>query len=285
MKGMIMADDETKQFINVLNEAKNIAFLLSGEPSLDALVSARALQAIVSGKGGNGVIVSGSTTIPQTLFFSQPVSVQKTFGGADQLVVKISNANAKPGELRYESEPDGLVIYLKAKEGIFSASDVTVIPASGKLDAIVTLGVSNLDQLGKIYTEHTEVFFSTPIYNIDNNPANEYYGTVNLVNVKAGSISELVFDIAEGIPDSFDNDLVSTGLLAGVIEQTQSFRDPKTTPSTLSKAARLITSGARQQDIIQHLFKTKPFATLQLWGRAMARLVASLSAIGSWATA
>jgi hypothetical protein len=33
-----------------------------------------------------------------------------------------------------------------------------------------------------------------------------------------------------------------------------------------------VNAGARRQDIIRHLFKTKPFNLLQLWGRALARI-------------
>jgi nanoRNase/pAp phosphatase (c-di-AMP/oligoRNAs hydrolase) len=268
-----MPDDEILQITAIFKNAKNIALLLSVEPGLDQVVSAYAFRSLLE-KAGIGVsIISASGNIPKTLFLPEQAGPQSAFGSSDQLAVKISNAHAKPGELRYEMEADGVVIYLKAKEGNFSATDVSVLPSGGKYDAIVALGVSNLDQLGKIYTDNPSVFFETPIINIDNNPSNDYFGTVNLVNVKAGSIAEIAFDIIEQYPEALADDTVSTGLLAGIIEQTQSFRDPKTTPSTLSKASRLVASGARQQDIIQHLFKTKPFSTLQLWGRAMARLV------------
>jgi hypothetical protein len=37
-------------------------------------------------------------------------------------------------------------------------------------------------------------------------------------------------------------------------------------------AAELLEKGARQQEIIQHIYKTKPLSTLKIWGRALNRI-------------
>jgi nanoRNase/pAp phosphatase (c-di-AMP/oligoRNAs hydrolase) len=93
----------------------------------------------------------------------------------------------------------------------------------------------------------------------------------------ATSLCEVVVDIISGFEQAesekvFKDEKNNTTLLAGIIFNTNSFRDPKTTSSALQKAALLISGGAKRQEIIQYLFKTKSLQQLQLWGRALARL-------------
>lgn len=61
----------------------------------------------------------------------------------------------------------------------------------------------------------------------------------------------------------------ATCLLCGIIEKTQSFRKPQTTPGTFRLASELLNNGAKQELIIQHLYKTKPLDTIRLWGEIM----------------
>jgi len=65
---------------------------------------------------------------------------------------------------------------------------------------------------------------------------------------------------------------VATLLLTGLITDTRSFQNPNTTPRSLEVAAELLERGARQQEIIQHVYKTKPLSTLKIWGRALNRI-------------
>ena len=65
---------------------------------------------------------------------------------------------------------------------------------------------------------------------------------------------------------------MATLLLTGLITDTRSFQNPNTTPRSLEVAAELLEKGARQQEIIQHVYKTKPLSTLRIWGRALNRI-------------
>jgi phosphoesterase RecJ-like protein len=65
---------------------------------------------------------------------------------------------------------------------------------------------------------------------------------------------------------------VATALLAGMISKTQSFRTPNVTPKTLETASKLIAMGAKREEIVHGLWRTKSVPTLRLWGRALARL-------------
>ena len=45
-----------------------------------------------------------------------------------------------------------------------------------------------------------------------------------------------------------------------------------TTPKSLTVAAQLVALGAKQQEIIKNVYKTRPLSTLKLWGRALSNL-------------
>jgi phosphoesterase RecJ-like protein len=60
--------------------------------------------------------------------------------------------------------------------------------------------------------------------------------------------------------------------LTGIVSDTGSFQHANTTPKSLTVAAQLVALGAKQQDIIKYLFKTKSYETLKLWGQVLSNL-------------
>ena len=259
--------ENLQTIIKNIGQAKRIAIVLPKTATIDAFCSAFALQAALA-----DAIILCDSPAPSLPFLTETPQVVTGLSNSNKLAIKVSNKTAVPKELSYEKTDSGLTIYITPDKNQFTEKDVSILPAPGNFDLVIIIGASNVEQLGKIYTDNTKLFFETPHINIDNNPANEFYATLNLVVTTQNSLSEIVMDIIEGLPVGLKKDVITTGLLAGIISQTSSFRDPKTTPSALQKASRLVASGARQQDIIQHLFKTKPLPLLQLWGRALARI-------------
>lgn len=265
-----MTEESLKQTSNLLKNSKNVAILLPAEINMDEYCTAAAIKLAVQKEGTSVSIFSVGQINLTAPFLKNAPEVRQKFSKSDQFAVKISTAHAKPGELRYEVESDGVVIYLKSSSGEFLSEDVSVMPVRQKFDLFISIGVSRLEQLGDLYNDNAAVFYDTPHINIDNKPHNEYFGTLNAVIVTASSLSEIGMEILAAAGPITDE--VATALLAGIIDSTHSFRDPRTSPKTLAAAAKLIESGARQAEIIQYLFKTKPFTVLQLWGRALARL-------------
>lgn len=282
---------DIQTIIKNIGSAQRIAVILPQEANVDLLAAAVALSSTVINQSFNTqsqeggfvsdleagqkiamIFTSAGQSMPQLTFLKSLPAIHSTLNSGSQLAIKISNRNAQPKELRYEKNDDGLTVFITPGDGEFQDTDVSVLPGAADFDLAIILGAQNLEQLGTIYTENTKLFFETPTINIDVNPTNEFYGTINFVQTTASSISEVVMDIIETSPDVLTDENVSTALLAGIISQTSSFRDPKTTPQVLLKASRLVSAGAKQQDIIQHLFKTKPLPLLQLWGRALARV-------------
>jgi hypothetical protein len=125
-----------------------------------------------------------------------------------------------------------------------------------------------------MYEMNTDFFYHTPIINIDHTPANDHFGQVNLVNVTATSVSEIVFELIKDWGENILDEYIATNLLTGMISKTKSFQSGSVTPRSLAVASHLISQGARREDIVKNLYQSKQISTLKLWGRALSQLEA-----------
>jgi len=116
------------------------------------------------------------------------------------------------------------------------------------------------------------MFFETTILNIDHHPNNENYGEINLVDLTATSTTEILATLIENFEASLIDENIATNLLTGIIVETNSFQHVKTTPRAFLRASALVSAGAKQQEIVKELYKTKNISLLKLWGRALARI-------------
>ena len=131
-----------------------------------------------------------------------------------------------------------------------------------------------MEDLGSLNEHNADLFFETPKINVDNKAENEYFGAINLVDVTATSVAEILAGLLQEYEAQLlDEDILLPCLLTGIISKTQSFQHVQTTPRAFLKASELVAlEGGRQQEIIKNIYKTKPLSLLKLWGRALARM-------------
>lgn len=261
-----------QQIAEYIGRSRKILLALPLHVTVDRLCSAFALHQILQKLGKETAIASAAKALPHIGFLQNMPPVLQTMAGGESLVVSVATTSAQLDELSYQTEADRVQIFLKPKNGQFSPADVTVSAGNSAYDLIITLGGQSLEDLGELYQKNTELFFSTPKVNIDTASGNEYFGTINLIDVTASSVAEIVAGLIASLEEAVTDETVATSLLGGIIANTHSFQDPITTPKTLTTASGLIAQGARQQEIIQNLYKTKDFSLLKLWGRALARI-------------
>lgn len=137
---------------------------------------------------------------------------------------------------------------------------------------IIALGGIDKESFGEFYEDQPDIFYETTTITIDTHAEHEQFGQLNIINVRASSVSEIVAELFEAHKEHTLSQEQSQALLTGIIHQTDCFKKKNTTPRSLRWASTLMDSGADQQAIIKHLYKTQPFSILKLWGRAMARL-------------
>jgi nanoRNase/pAp phosphatase (c-di-AMP/oligoRNAs hydrolase) len=176
-------------------------------------------------------------------------------------------------ELSYDVEGGKLRIHVTPKHGgRYDSKDVTTTSSDFKYDCIITVDTPDYGSLGALFTANTEFFFNRPVINIDHDAANEQFGNVNAIDITATSSAECVYALLQDSGEHFLREDIATCLLAGIISKTRSFKTNNVTPKTLDIASALVAAGARRDEIVNGLYRTRTLATLKLWGRALARL-------------
>ena len=262
----------TEQIFEQIKKAGKILIALPEALSADSLASGLALRAFLS-KQQKDVILGSSGQVPDNMkFLPGSNDVRSSIAAGKSLVVTLDTSIKKLDEISYETKDEKVEIFLKPKDGEFTAEDISFSRDKFPLDLVITLEAKSLEDLGKLYEQNTDLFFETPKINIDNQSGNEYFGAINLVDVTATSAAEILTGLFGQYEQQLIDEDVATCLLAGIIAKTHSFQHVQTTPKAFLKASELITLGGRQQEIIKNIYKTKSLPLLKLWGRALARM-------------
>ncbi len=262
-----------QQAWRLIEHSTNVLICLPAQPTTDAIASGLALQAALKQLGHVSAVASADFRLPfHHDFLTDGNSIVSDLPSNHQFVIDLSLANAKVHELSYTVDQDALHIYISPTGGSFSPADVTAKAGSHAYDLIIVVDCQKLDQLGALYDQHAELFYKTPIINIDHHTSNDYFGQVDLVAVKATAVTEIIADLFTDWTQVDITEPIATALLSGMISKTKSFQSTSVTPKALTIASSLIQQGARRDEIVKHLYQSKKLSTLKLWGRVLSSL-------------
>ncbi|HPI67265.1 MAG TPA: hypothetical protein PKZ16_01860 [bacterium] len=273
-----MALNNQQQFFELINQVTNILICFAPQKRADGLAidepaAALALGILIEKMGKKATVVAEDFIFGQRMsFFDGWNKIEPALRNTRQFVVAVDLKGKKINEFSYDVKDENLLIYLLPDKGEIRKEEVTVKDENYRFDAIIVLGAPDLESLGMIFKEQKELFFAKPIINIDNDPANENYGQINLIDQKAGAVSEIIYELINYFESNLITKEIATILLAGIIDQTESFKKINLTPKTLFVASELVSYGADKEKIVNSLYRTKKMATLKLWGRVLARL-------------
>jgi phosphoesterase RecJ-like protein len=264
-----------KQQINeLIKKNKNILIVGNKVVGGDLVGSMLALERVLS-KLDKEVTLVLSNPIDENLVFLPGIEkIQKEIAGTRDLILRIDTNKTPLEKISRNDENEFVNLILTPKKNPITKDNIEFIEGKFKFDLIFVLDTPDVEKIDPIYDLYTELFFETPIINIDHHLGNDYFGTVNMVDLTATSTSEILVSIIESLGLSngnFDAD-IATCLLAGIISDTASFKNENTTPKALTISAQMLAAGARQQEIIQNLYKTRPLNTLKLWGKVLSNL-------------
>jgi phosphoesterase RecJ-like protein len=262
-----------KQQINeLIKKSHKILIVGHSHAGGDVLGSMLALENVLT-KNNKEVSLVCSEKIDDSLKFLPNINkIKNDITGGKDLIIRLNKDRFPVEKLSYNEENGYLNIVVSAKEVALDKSNLEFAQGVPKFDLIFVLDTPDVDKIDPIYDRFTEMFFETPIVNIDHHSGNEYFGTVNMVDLTATSTAEILVSIIESLgAGNFDAD-ISTCLLTGIIADTASFKNTNTTPKSLTISAQMLAAGARQQEIIQNLYKTRPLNTLKLWGKVLSRI-------------
>jgi len=264
---------QEQQIFEQIKKANNILITFKQAWSGDAVASALALFLFLK-KFGKTVEVAAEKSDSGKLYSFLPGygEIKYELDNLRKFVISLDITNTKVNQLRYQKEENKLNFIISPKDGWFTEDDITTDASGFKYDLIITVSTPDLESLGRIYDNDTEFFYQTPIINLDHSSTNEGFGQINFIELTAVSTSEIIFSLLESYSRDLIDEDIATCLLAGMITETKSFKTNNVTPRALLTASQLMSLGARREEIVDHLYRSKSLNILKLWGRVLARL-------------
>ena len=222
---------------------------------------------------GKDVTVICPDTPPESLDFLPGFeTLTQNVEDSENFVITINmEKGVEVDKLRYSVEDNKVNIIVVPKNGNIRPEQISLAEGEKKYDLIVVVDTADMALLGSVYTDHIDLFSKVPILNIDHHISNTRFGQLQMIDATSASTTEVLYNwiMQNSEWKQYLTPDIATLLLTGLITDTRSFQNPNTTPRSLEVAAELLEKGARQQEIIQNIYKTKPLSTLKIWGRAL----------------
>ncbi len=282
----------SQQFFNLIEKSNSILITFPIDWNGDAISSSLALALYLKKIGKNVEIGAekmkndNNFKIPTDSFKFLPEfnEIKSSLENLMKFIVSVDLKNKSVSQIKYTIDSDKLDFIISPKDGFFSSGDIKSSMSGFKYDLIITLNCHDLESLGRIYDNNIDFFYKTTIINIDHSPENEEFGQLNLIDLNAVSVTEIIYNIiSEHQKEKIDAD-IATCLLTGIIFKTKSFKTANLTPQTLSTTSNLIELGARREDIVANLYRSRSMSTLKLWGRVLNNLSTSDDNNVIWST-
>ncbi len=272
---MPISPQELQAATKVIEQSERMLLIPHANVDPDGLSSALACYSLFRALGKDCTVICPDT-LPESLgFLPNFEHLTTSISEEQQFIITLDCSNGvEVDKLRYTVEDNKVNIIIVPKKGVIKEKNVSFFDTGSSYDLIVVLDSAELSLLGSLYTDHIDLFSSTPILNVDHHISNTRFGQLQLIDPTAASATEVLYGWFLSQPKwkELITPDIATLLLTGLITDTRSFQNPNTTPKSLEVAANLLDLGARQQEIIQHIYKTKPLSTLKIWGRALNRI-------------
>jgi len=272
-----MAGNHLKtQIIQLIQKSEKILILPSSPPDGDSIGSAVALFLAIKKIGKEATVVCADP-VPEAIQFLPATNIiDNKLVTSNDFIVTLDCSKAKLDTIKTDLQDNKVNIIISTKKGVLGEKEVSFHYGPSKYDLIIVVDAGDLMQLGKLYEDNAGLFTQLPVINIDHHISNNHFGKINYVDIMASSTTELIIPVLEELSKLTGKELitedVATLLLAGIITDTGSFQNANTSPKAFANASHLLGYGARQQEIIQHIYKTKNLTMLKLWGRVLTKI-------------
>lgn len=191
-----------------IGQYQNIQIAFAQERQEDGFPAALALFYTLKDLGKNATLLN--RPLPEKYQFL--IQAEKMSPVQSNFLIAIKEDNAKIDELSYKKTTFGINIFLKTK-GELKPSDIMLEPTLQDT-LLITTGIKCLKEIEGLLSNSTYL-----VLNIDNNPENEHFGQVNLIEPAYASVCEIVFEIIKEVAN-LNNPLVCLAMATGIINQT-----------------------------------------------------------------
>ncbi len=248
-------EDQKKQLIQRLKEAKNVLVTVSRDPSVDQLAAAIGLTVAFNHLDKHATAVYSGTT-PSTLQFLKPEdTLEQTTDSLRDFIIALDKSKAD--KLRYKVEDQVVRIFITPYHTAISEADLDFSQGDFNVDVVIALGVNTQQDIDEAVQAHGRILHdaTVAVLSIDGQPD---LGTLNVVDTSASSLSEIALELVESMGKKVLDTQIATALLTGIVAMTERFSNDRTTPKTMNASATLMAAGANQQLIATELEAPEP---------------------------
>ncbi len=268
-----MAFNQEQQFIDLITRAKRILIIAKENAPVDAIASVVALTEFLKKLHKEiDSVIPGFKPSCAPKFLKNASSIRPELGAVRSFEITLNISKTPMSEITYDVRDNKLIVSVVPQHGEWTPADVAFTHGADRYDLIIAIDTPDLASLGKLFQEHADFLYRTPVVNIDRDPGNEHWGQLNIVDLTAVASSEIIFGLCGHWNRNLIDEDIATALLAGMIATTQSFRTQNVTPKTLATASELVAMGARREEIVHGIWRTRTIPTLKLWGKTLSRL-------------
>lgn len=239
--GVTPSHSEVSEIVSAIRESTSCAICIPAQSSHDVVASALALADALHQEGKGATVVATDGIDPAvTLHGVERISRQFTADG-DVLKVIVPFTGEGIENVSYNIEANTLNILITPEKGYerIKTEDVTFTYAGGKPDLVIVLYAPTLSTLGSIYEANKDTFDSSKIINIDTHGTNTSYGTLNLLDLNASSMVQLVNEILRELKTQITPE-TARNLYDALMSATQNFTGVGVNAKTFRMAAFLI---------------------------------------------
>lgn len=189
---------DTAKVSKLIEDAKNIAIVPAKDRGVDAYCAAAGLFHMIKEKymhlgAAKAVKVVYQGAVPEGCEpLLEPEDLEPKLGERE-LLVKIDYSKTPAAKVKYSAENEVLVLKLGPVGSDFSLERVETTLTGIDYDLIIIVGALSLDMLDLVTPELKKELSPEKLINIDTEPTNTAYASVNLLDHAAGSLCMLVF--------------------------------------------------------------------------------------------
>ena len=138
-------------------------------------------------------------------------------------------------------------------------------------DLVCMVDCSEENRVGEETHKRIKALADVPLLNIDHHKSNDAFGTVAIVEARAGSTAEILQRIVTAGGYTMSQ-AAATFLYTGILGDTGRFLF-STTPETYAAAAALLQAGADHHTVAREIHKSLSFSALQMYGEVLSNTV------------
>jgi phosphoesterase RecJ-like protein len=268
---------QDQQIFEQIKKAQNILITFNKTWNGDAVASALAFGMVLKKMDKKFDIIAEKIEKTNTFkFLPDYNAIKENIENLRKFIISLDTTNSKIEKIKYKKEEHSVEFIVYPSTGFFNHENITSRTGEFKYDLIIVIDTPDLESLGRVYDNDTEFFYQTPIINIDHHSNNEGYGQINKTELANISTAEIIFNILNNNYKDLIDDNIATCILTGIISKTNNYKNKNITPQVLSISSQLIALGARREQIVNKLYRSRSLNILKLWGRVLARLSSAI---------